>query len=44
MFSDGLQRWMLGGKGESAEAAGINLAQILTICANYATDNKWSPS
>ena len=42
LFADGLQSWLGGGKGVNAEAAGLNLAEILLCLANSVTEGKFT--
>ena len=42
-FAEGLNSWLhaVPGEVDAAEAAAITVAEILTIAAQYMTDNKW---
>jgi hypothetical protein len=40
-FADGLRGWLRGDDALGAEAAGLNLAEILILWGKSMTDNKW---
>jgi hypothetical protein len=44
MFQGGLQRWLRGGRGLEAEAAGLNLAELFILAGDYMTDGAFSKS
>ena len=43
-FAEGLNSWLhaVPGEVDAAEAAAIEFANILSIAAQYMTDNKWA--
>jgi hypothetical protein len=41
-FADGLDEMLRGADTLPAEAARLNVAELLLICGNYMTDGKWS--
>jgi hypothetical protein len=41
LFADGIRAWIAGTETEDAEAAGLNVAEILILHAKSLTDNKW---
>ena len=41
MFADGLQAWGRGRRTLEAEAAGLNLAELLNLWGQSMTDGKW---
>ncbi len=42
LFGQGIQDALAGRETEEAEAACINVASVLTLVAQGATENKWS--
>lgn len=41
-FADGLRAWLRGSRSLRAEAAGLNVAELLTLVGQYLTDNAWA--
>jgi hypothetical protein len=41
MFSDGLRAWLRGEETDEAEAAGLNVAELLNIAGFRMTEGKW---